>query len=104
MKWYSWDQNNSGGYYIESDNFGHIVNIEAECQEDAIKHMKKLGAFELQWCECCGERFDIAPKGPLDSPRIPYWEHSYEDDEFSVNHHADGRVIKVTKASLERST
>lgn len=59
---YTFDQNNSGGVYVETDDIGKIVIIEAPDHDAANAKADALGLFDLDYCECCGERFHRAWK------------------------------------------
>ena len=54
--WYTYNQNNSGGYYIENDMVGAILFIEALTQEEANAKMWEVVDGYTAWCSCCGER------------------------------------------------
>ena len=59
---YSFDQNNSGGFFIINDKVCHRILIEADTKEDAIAKAEELGCY---WdgvaqgidCPCCGDRW-----------------------------------------------
>ena len=55
--YYRYDQNNSGGFYYQSDYLDKVVFVEAKNVEQANRRMKELGFFDLSYCECCGQRF-----------------------------------------------
>ena len=56
--WYTFSQNNSGGYYIENDYVGSILFIEALNQNEANDKMWAIVEDYSDWCPCCGERWD----------------------------------------------
>ena len=62
MKFYTFDQNNSGGYYIQNDTFGicEVVIIEANNASTAWEKLKSLEDEVpnlFNYCGCCGERW-----------------------------------------------
>lgn len=56
-KFYTFTQNNSGGYYNINDDVAHFLIIEANDAEQAIERMHDITAGHSEWCECCGERW-----------------------------------------------
>lgn len=65
-KWYMFDQNNSGGYYIEDDRVASIVFVQAMNAREANDIFSELAEDAQEYCDCCGER----------------WSHVDEDDGF----------------------
>lgn len=71
MKWFKFDQNNSGGYFDVDDKVCHRLFIEAESFDDAVKKAEELGCY---WdgvdkgvdCSCCGDRWDKWDDDPVD--------------------------------------
>jgi len=59
MKFFQFNQNNSGGYFM--DLFGakqvEKVFIEAPDAETANEIAEDNGLFDLPYCKCCGSRF-----------------------------------------------
>lgn len=59
---YEFDQNNSGGYFVENETICHRLFIEADSEYEAIFKAEELGCY---WdgvakgidCECCGDRW-----------------------------------------------
>ena len=66
--YYRYNQNNSGGFYYQSEHLDKVVFVEAKNVEQANRRVKELGFFDLSYCECCGERFyrlwDDSPVSP----------------------------------------
>lgn len=62
MKFYDFNQNNSGGYFIYNEEFGvgEVMIIEAENYEMANAKLNMIGdevdGFH-SYCSCCGERW-----------------------------------------------
>lgn len=108
---FTFSQNNSGGYYEEDDVATHYVIIEATDYKDANKIAEDKGLFSYNWCECCGERFstmwgdgDESPKiynEPVESYKKSYWQSSdgvyarvfYKDGTIAEHSHIQGNLI-----------
>jgi len=61
-KFWKFDQNNSGGYFVEDAENGvcEIVIIEALNAKDAFSRLEKIGEKVdgfWNYCSCCGERW-----------------------------------------------
>lgn len=71
MKWYEFDQNNSGGYFVVDNEVCHTLYIEAESFDDAVEKAEELGCY---WdgvdkgmdCPCCGDRWNKWNDDPVD--------------------------------------
>lgn len=55
-------QNNSGGYFVETDELCHRLFIEADSEQDAIDKAEDLGCYwngvaKGKDCPCCGDRW-----------------------------------------------
>jgi hypothetical protein len=68
VKFYLYDQNNSGGSFVYDDNFGENVLIEARSSGEANQKMQDMGCWEHGSCSCCGDR----------------WSSIYDGDEYNV--------------------
>lgn len=61
-KFFTFDQNNSGGYFVENDEHGiaEYVIIESDTAENAFYKLESIGqnvnGFDA-YCPCCGERW-----------------------------------------------
>lgn len=60
-KFYTMDQNNSGGYFEIDQNDGicEIVVIESINTKDASNKAVDLTECYSDYCVCCGERWDV---------------------------------------------
>ena len=96
MSWYTIDQNNSGGYFIQNEDVNQYVSVQADNEDDARDKLEDITSEYGEYCDCCGERWYLW--GSLeegDSPTV-YGdslfekEPSYYRNEF-VMHYADGR-------------
>lgn len=56
-KFYTVDQNNSGGYFIDIEDVGHYVIIEAENAEQAETKLNEIVEDYSEYCGCCGTRW-----------------------------------------------
>lgn len=57
LKWFHFAQNYSGHYFIEDDEVGSDVYIQAPNAETAIRKAKHLFEEKSEYCDCCGERW-----------------------------------------------
>ena len=78
----TFEQNNSGGYYLEDDKFGigcYII-IEADNIKEALMRLERISdnydesqnehSF-YEYCECCGDRWDTWFKDNSDMYKVP---------------------------------
>lgn len=56
-KFYTMNQNNSGGYFIINDDVREIVVIEAESPRMAEIFANDITQEYSNYCECCGKRW-----------------------------------------------
>lgn len=96
LKWWTTDQNNSGGYFIENDDVSHWVSFQAENAEQAKSKASDIFSEYGEYCDCCGERwyFDFEEDDGTEVPEIygiPYTETRQEGyREEIVLHYVDG--------------
>lgn len=57
MKFYTVRQNNSGGYFINNDDVGEYVVVQANSPKQAENIVEKIIYDHSEYCECCGERW-----------------------------------------------
>ena len=79
MKFYFFDQNNSGGSFVVDDKLCHRVIIEASNVDEAIDIAENMGIYfdgcsTGNDCECCGDRW----YRPYDGHEYPYAYGAYE--------------------------
>lgn len=62
-KFYTYWQNNSGGYILtdKNDGIADYVIVEARNMEEANNRMDSITCGYTDYCECCGERWDDYP-------------------------------------------
>ena len=58
-KFYTLNQNNSGGYLIKNDDVDYYVSVEADSPEQAQEVLEKIVENHSDFCSCCGERWGI---------------------------------------------
>ncbi len=104
VKYFTFGQNNSGGGFHVTDDYGEYVIIAAVDVDDANERAKKLGLYfdgvdSGQDCECCGDRWSpVWREKGADSPLVydevkpeAYLGGSYSSLRTTiVVHHADG--------------
>lgn len=71
LKWYLFDQNNSGGSFVVNDKVCHRLFIEAESFDDAVEKAEDIGCYwngveEGRDCPCCGDRWNNWNDDPVD--------------------------------------
>lgn len=59
---YTFEQNNSGGHFVLTDDLTHFVIVEAKSEEEACEKLIALGAYfdgceAGMDCRCCGDRW-----------------------------------------------
>ena len=72
MKWYEFSQNNSGGDFVEDENLGKYVFIQADNKSKAIEKAEEIGIYFDGCnsgidCSCCGDRWHTP-----DELKFPY--------------------------------
>lgn len=55
---YTFSQNNSGGYFIRNKDVDHYVIIEGDSEKYILDKAKRIFENYLEFCSCCGERWD----------------------------------------------
>lgn len=109
-KFFHFNQNNSGGYFIKNAEHGidHHVVIEAVSAEDAWSRLsrfdEKIDGF-FDFCQCCGMRWDECDEDEGSNVPCIYSTpiEKYSDDwfsEYAYVHYFDGTVkqFKVGKS------
>lgn len=62
LKWYKYDQNNSGGFFIRNDRVAHTVLVQAANNRIADLVAQDIGIYfdgcsNDRDCYCCGDRW-----------------------------------------------
>lgn len=102
-KFFTFPQNNSGGYFVENkeNGVGEYVIIEAINADDAWNKLDKIGCDVYgfwSYCPCCGERWYRLDDD--DGEEIPYIYNRevIEDNngkKYVFIHYFDGTIKKV---------
>ncbi|QHZ51156.1 DUF7296 family protein [Paenibacillus larvae] len=90
--YFTFNQNNSGGFFIENDEVCEYVIIEAETAEQANKKAEEIGIYfdgcsTGYDCPCCGDR----------------WDAQYSDDKGTEEPEIYGVPVYEVKKGLFRS-
>lgn len=94
MKFYLFNQNNSGGSFVVDDNLTHRVLIEADTVDEAIERAENLGMY---WhgvedgydCPCCGDRWYTPDDEGM---KFPFEYSAFEKEEaekIAKKYHAE---------------
>lgn len=112
LKWFDYDQNNSGGYYYENEDVGCRVFVQAKNGSIADERMWKITYDYMDFCECCGERWCFYADEGTESPSV--YGKKIEPDSESMNriygffgsvavfYFDDGRKVVVKKEDYEK--
>ena len=57
LRWWCFDQNNSGGYFITNDTVAEYVLIQARSVAEAVAKAEAVFEDLSEYCACCGERW-----------------------------------------------
>lgn len=101
LKWFCFDQNNSGGSFVIDDNVAHTVFVQARNADEAVQKAEKF-CDNSDSCPCCGDRwsFWVDDSDGHDEPQR-YGEKLSEmkagmfRSEIRL-HHFDGSVERIT--------
>lgn len=101
LKWFRFDQNNSGGYFIRDEMVCEEVFIQDVSAERAKARADSIFAGDRsEYCECCGERWSTEYVKDDDGTIEPecYGESIYQIDgnhfrDEARLHFFDGRVV-----------
>lgn len=97
LKWWHFNQNNSGGHFVVDENVSHHVFIQASTAAEAIAVGEKF--FDnSDSCPCCGDRWSCwvddsdGAVMPMiyDQPYTEYVDNFMKD--WARLHYFDGRV------------
>lgn len=94
MKYFTYNQNNSGGYFIRNDEVADYVIIQASSAKEADEKMSDISYDHDSYCQCCGERWwiDSDESDGKDGPMV------YKDDirdSFEVNFDANNAYALI---------
>ena len=82
---YTYNQNNSGGFFVTDDAVTYYVIIEADSAEDANQRAEEVGIYFYGCtkgidCLCCGDRWSKAWSDDGDPEPMIYGEPVAEAD------------------------
>ena len=77
MKFFTIDQNNSGGYHIQNEFVDQLVCIQSSNAKIAEDLLQNIVNDYSEYCECCGDRWYISLK---DEDGYDYIHNSYGDN------------------------
>ncbi|MGY9985041.1 hypothetical protein HV198_09005 [Citrobacter freundii] len=101
LRWWHFNQNNSGGYFIDNNTVSHDVFIQARNADEARTKAENIFEPYSEYCTCCGERWCIDPRddeGSLYPEIYGTPVHQVEKGIFRkscVLHYHDGLVEKL---------
>lgn len=72
LKWWVFDQNNSGGYFIQNDDVDHYVAIQAINVQHAKQRAEDIFDDYSEFCHCCGERWYLWGVDEEDGKAVPH--------------------------------
>jgi hypothetical protein len=105
LKWFHYDQNNSGGYFIVNDVVAEDVYIQAPSAAEAEERAEQIFEPYSEFCDCCGERWFLGYVRDVDGYDVPtnYGTPITEVTATAFReqarlHHYDGRVETVVYA------
>lgn len=82
--WFSFRQNNSGGYYVLTDDVGVMVWVEAAGAEQANERFSELDNRSSNYCDCCGPRWLYTPYSDRDGVSAEVMEREVAETEGQV--------------------
>lgn len=105
-KFYTFRQNNSGGFFVADDKtgVGTFIIIEAMDINQAVEHFSAIeGKQEHNWCHCCGERWSPELMDEDDAEEKPslYGRYVFDDGHnmwtrmHAFIHYMDKTIVKV---------
>lgn len=108
MKFFEFNQNNSGGSFVVDDKVCHILLIEADSNDDASDIAEGLGVYYDGCesgidCDCCGDRWNF----PWDSEGVqfPFLYGTFTSEEANkIVETYNGKVKLADKAWRNRDT
>ncbi|MGL4850888.1 MAG: DUF7296 family protein [Clostridium sp.] len=78
---YTYNQNNSEGYFIVNDDVAHFIIIEANNEDEANEKMKAIVENYSDFCPCCGERWRDRCHSKKKYPSI-WGKNLYEEQDY----------------------
>lgn len=79
LLWWTYSQNNSGGYFIQNDDVDEYVIIQAANEKAAQEIFKRVTEeSSYEWCHCCGERWYPDPQDEGTEVPVVFGKSVYE--------------------------
>lgn len=104
LKWVSFNQNNSGGYYIQNEDVSALVCIQGKSLAQIKRKAESLFSGNDSYCECCGERWGtwVDEDDMMDEPYYynkPLKDSfdTYDNGSYATLHFHNGEVRYVKK-------
>lgn len=101
LKWWCFNQNNSGGDFDEDDNVAHHLYVQAVDVAHAVARAEKITENQSYSCPCCGDRWSFWYADEDDGYDTPmnYGKPPEATDMWMARpnrfHYLDGRVTKL---------
>jgi hypothetical protein len=107
LKWFTYNQNNSGGSFVVNKNVAHFVLIQAKSAEyaDAVG---RLFFDNSNSCPCCGERWGGAEcdqgsvKPKIYGTPVEKYKNTYLKDGQARLHYANGNIESIVFGDQEQ--
>ena len=103
----TFEQNNSGGYLLENEEYGigSYIIVESDTIKEALRRLQQIAddydesqndhSFH-EYCECCGERWDTWFKDDSDLHEVPSVDGKpFKESGWFANgyiHYKSGRI------------
>ena len=98
-KFFTFRQNNSGGYHIVNDFVANNLIIEAMNEDEAIRKMEEITEDYSKFCSCCGPRWGSYAKGTevpmVYSTKIKEQSHNDPFGSSTIIYYYDGTKDKL---------
>ena len=100
---YTFRQNNSGGYFIQNEDVDLYLIVEGCSEEDIEIRAEKIVEGYSEYCECCGERWDTDIFDELDEEPMIRDVSVYKYDAKYTNEKAIIYYLNGTKDIVDLS-
>lgn len=99
---YTFRQNNSGGYIIRNEIVDIYVIIEGRSANEIKRKANKLFEDYSQYCECCGKRWDywfddldLDTEPRIDNKSAKEYKSDYSGEKNIIIHYDNGRIESI---------
>lgn len=100
---YTFTQNNSGGYFIQNEDVDAYLIVEGYSEKDIERRAGKIVENYSEYCPCCGERWNISIFHKLDKEPMIYGTPVYEYNSKYTNEKAIIHYLNGTKGIVDLS-